>query len=60
MFSYLDALVNASNKKYRNLFYDSGLEATVAKAGHVYDGGAGGFRARGLRGRVAVVEQKTI
>ena len=51
-------LVNASNKKYRNLFYDSGLEATVAKAGHVYDDGAGGFR--GLRGRVAVVEQKTI
>jgi hypothetical protein len=43
MFQYLGALVKGFNKKYRNLFYDSGLEAALAK---------------GLRGPVAVLEQK--
>ena len=65
MFAYGGALVNASNKKYRNLFYDKGL-AMVAKAeaGHACGRRrrqSGGFsRAGGLRGRVAVLEQKSL
>jgi hypothetical protein len=48
------------NKKYRNLFYDTGLEAVLAKAGHVcvVVFSLAGFRFGGLRGPVAVLEQK--
>ena len=60
MFAYFGAFVNGFNKKYRNLFYDSGLEAVLAKAGHVcvIVFGRAGFRSGGLRGPVAVLEQK--
>jgi hypothetical protein len=45
--------------KYRNLFYDRGLGAVLAKAGHgCVVVNRAGFRARGLRGPVAVLEQK--
>ena len=59
MFAYFGALVNGFNKKYRNLFYDSGLEAVLAKAGHgsVVVVNQAGFRAGSLRGPVAVLEQ---
>jgi hypothetical protein len=60
MFTYLGALVKRFNMKYRNLFYDSGLETVLAKAGHgnfvVFS--RAGFCAGGLRGPVAVLEQK--
>ena len=50
----------ALNKEYRNLFYDSDLEGVLAKAGHVcvVVFSRAGFRSRGLRGPVAVLEQK--
>ena len=58
MFPYLGALVKGFNKKYHNLFYDSGLEAVVAKAGHVCGGvvNRARFRAGGLRGPGAVLK----
>ena len=54
----LGALVKGFNKKYHNLFYDSGLEAVVAKAGHVCGGvvNRARFRAGGLRGPGAVLK----
>src|ERR1700737_3607655 len=60
LFPYPGAFVKEFNKKYRNLFYDSGLEAVLAKAGHfcVIVFGRAGFRSGGLRGPVAVLEQK--
>jgi hypothetical protein len=60
MFAYVGALVKRFNKKYRNLFYDSGLEAVLAKAGHVcvVVFSRAGFRSGDLRGPVAVLEQK--
>jgi hypothetical protein len=60
MFPYIGALVKGFNKKYRNLFYDSGSEAVLAKAGNVCAVvvNRAGFRAGGLRGPVAVLEQK--
>lgn len=60
MFAYLDAVVKGFNKKYRYLFYDSGSAAVLAKAGHVCAVvHRAGFRAGGLRGPIAVVEQFT-
>ena len=60
MFAYLGALVKGFNKEYRNLFYDSGLEAVLAKAAHGCAAAAGppGFSAAGLREPIAVLEQK--
>jgi hypothetical protein len=60
MFTYCGALVKGFNKKYRNLFHDSGLEAVLAKAGHacVVVFNLAGFRSGDLRGPVAVLEQK--
>ena len=60
MFAYFGARVKGSNKKYRNLFYDSGLEAVLAKAGHgsLVAVNRAAFPAGGLRGPVAVLEQK--
>jgi hypothetical protein len=45
------------NKKYRNLFYDSGLEAVVGHACAVVVNQAG-LRTGGLRWPGAVLEQK--
>jgi hypothetical protein len=60
LFAYFGAFVKEFNKKYRNLFYDTGLEAVLAKAGHVcvVVFNLAGFRSGGLRGPVAVLEQK--
>ena len=54
------AFVKGFNKKYRILFYDSSLEAVLAKAGHVcvVVFSRAGFHSGGLRRPVAVLEQK--
>jgi hypothetical protein len=58
MFAPLGVVVKGFNKKYRNLFYDSGSAAVLAKAGHVCAVvHRAGFRAGGLRGPIAVVEE---
>jgi len=63
LFRYVKCIipfVKGFNKKYRILFYDSSLEAVLAKAGHVcvVVFSRAGFHSRGLRAPVAVLEQK--
>jgi hypothetical protein len=57
MFTHFGAFVNGVNKKYRNLFYDSGLDAVVGECEPCLRRRRQSWIcAGGLRGRIAVLE----